>query len=213
MTPERKEATNFARSIIIFIGPEGSGKTSQAERLAQSSSLPVISTGNEIRRLAKSDEGPLGEECREMFAKDTYLSGETLMKILGDRLKKEDTKDGFILDGGLRTLEETVGFADMIAKAKRDDLPIVVFYLKIPNQESLRRLVHGEKARKRDRDTEDGVKSRLNNFYLNLEDRLKEIRKFAELVEIDALKPKDDVYEELCRAFMVSSPDTGEKPD
>lgn len=188
---------NLSSRIVIFIGPEGSGKSTMAKRLAEESGQPYISTGNIIRDLAANDEGPLGQKCREMFERDTYLSGETLMEILCKRLSQTDATDGFVLDGGLRTLEETIGFKDMLLSAGRG-LPATVVYLKIPKEESLNRLVNGENARKRDRDTVEGVESRLKEFYTGLERRLDEIKKHGwEIKEIDADKPEEAVYTDV----------------
>jgi len=193
---------NLKSQIIIFIGPEGSGKSTMAKKLSKESGQPYVSTGNIIRDLAANDDGSLGQKCRDMFEKDTYLSGETLMEILGSRLSKPDVSGGFILDGGLRTIEETIGFKEMLRVAGRS-LPTSVVYLKIPKEESFRRLVNGENARKRDRDTIEGVESRLREFYTGLEKRLDEIKKHGwEIKEIDADKPADDVYDEVRSAII-----------
>ncbi len=105
-----KETLDIDQRIILFIGPEGSGKTTIAKQLAKEGGRPYITTGDIIRDLAANDTGFLGEECREMFATHTYLAGDTLLKILTGRFAREDTLDGFVLDGGLRTLEETKDF-------------------------------------------------------------------------------------------------------
>jgi len=190
-----KERLSADNRIILFIGPEGSGKTMLGKRLAEELELPYITTGGILRDLAKNDEGLWGDECREMFLNHNYLDGETLLEILVDRFGQDDTKNGFVLDGGLRTLQETVDFQAMLEMAGCH-LPISVMYLKIPEEISYERLVLGEKARKRDDDTFEGVKSRLSKFAYQLEERLEHIEKEFNwvLVEVDVNCFEEEAY-------------------
>lgn len=201
MNRERATTLDLNKRIVIFIGPEGAGKTTIARRLAEGSSQLYISTGDIFRSLAANDPSPLGEECRNTLVHDTYIPPETFLKIVASRLTNPDTKNGFILDGGLRTLEETIGFKDMLQKARRE-LLLTVIYLHIPRNISFERLVTGANARKRDRDTKDGVTKRLGMFYKGLENRLAEIKKHGwEIKEIDATKPQDEVYKSVVTAL------------
>lgn len=105
---------------IAFIGREGSGKSTQAHELAKYLNKPYISTGDILRDLAKNDTGVWGKACRDMFEKSVYLDGQMLIEILVHRLSQDDCQEGFILDGGLRTLKETIIFKDMLVSASRD---------------------------------------------------------------------------------------------
>ena len=200
-----KENLNIGQRIIVFIGPEGSGKTTMAKELAKEGGKPYITTGDIIRDLAANDAGSLGEECREMFSTNTYLAGETLLKILTHRFAREDTENGFVLDGGLRTLEETVNFQNMLDTAKRA-LPLTIIYLQIPNEISIERLVVGENARKRVDDTIGGVENRLSKFYFQLEERLDHVNDQPnwDLVEIDATGSVEDVFSQVAVSLRVS---------
>lgn len=111
------EKLQLHNRIVVFIGAEGSGKTTQAKTLALETGKPYITTGDLIRDLAANDNGVLVDECREMFEKHIYLSGETLLAILIDRFSKADAAKGFVLDGGLRTVEETADFQNMMDQA------------------------------------------------------------------------------------------------
>jgi len=199
---EEKESLNIGRRIILFIGPEGSGKTTIAKQLAKEGGKPYITTGDIIRVLAANDTGALGDECREMLSSNTYLAGETLIKILTDRFAQEDTENGFVLDGGLRTLEETVDFQNMLETAGCV-LPLTIIYLRIPTEISIERLIVGKNARKRRDDTIEGVESRLSEFYFQLEERLSHINDQPnwELVEIDATSSIEDVFSEVAYSF------------
>ena len=186
------------REIVIFIGPEGSGKTTHACLLAEETGKPYVTTGDIIRDLAQKDPGPLGDECREMFASHGYLDGATLLKILVHRFGQDDVASGLVLDGGLRTLEETVDFTSMLAEAGLD-LPVAVVHLRIPGWMSFERLAFGEVARKRKDDTIEGVLSRLSKYYHQLGKRAAVIESWSgcKLVHIDATAPVEAVYAEV----------------
>ncbi len=201
-TIKAHEKLEIGNQIVIFIGPEGSGKTTHAAKLAQSAAKPYISTSEILHYLAKHDSGPLGDECRIMFATHTYLKGETLIRICQDRFSQADTANGFILDGGLRTIEETQVFPQTLLAANLD-LPVTVIYLPLPQEISLERLVTGHQARLRPDDTETAVNSRLDKFYLNLEARLAFIQAQTNwsLVSISAAASTDVVYTNICHHF------------
>jgi len=192
------ERIEIGKRIISFIGPEGSGKTDNSNLLSIQTGKPYLTTGSILRELATNDPGYYGEKAREMFASHTYLDGKLLLEIMCDRFSKEDTSDGFVLDGGFRTVEETDDFEKTLIKAGRN-FPVTVIYLNIPLETIYERLITGEKARKRNDDTKEALDSRLEKFFYRLEERLDLIRKNPnwDLVEIDALPPLNIVYKNV----------------
>lgn len=196
------EILRLGRQIITFIGPEGSGKTTVAKRLAKEANKPYITTGDIIRNLAEFDEGPLGEECRQMFRDKRYLSGETLIKLLTFRFQQSDTRDGLVLDGGLRTLEETIAFKGMLVEANLD-LRMNVIYLNVTPEVTFERLVSGPMARKRADDTEVGVACRLEKFNLNLVRRLEVISSQPGwgIYHLDGSLGPEEVYAQVCKVL------------
>jgi adenylate kinase len=88
---------------LIFIGPPGSGKGTQAKRLAAQHGVPHISTGDMLRE-AIADGTELGRQAAPIMASGALVSDELMLGIIDDRLAKSDAQCGFILDGFPRTL-------------------------------------------------------------------------------------------------------------
>ena len=194
-TVKGKEKLDLGKRIIVFIGPEGSGKTIQAEMLAGDCGMPYITTSGILHDLRVNDQSELGDEVRDMFENHRYLDGETLLRILAKRFSQDDVCDGFIVDGGLRTVFETAGFQQMLGEAGIF-LPLVVVYMQIPEEISYQRLLE----RQRPDDTPEGIAKRLAKFNFELERRIEIISSEPSwtLVEIDATPAKEIVYAEVC---------------
>jgi adenylate kinase len=88
---------------LIFIGPPGSGKGTQAKRLAAQHAVPHISTGDMLRE-AIADGTDLGQKAAPIMAAGALVSDDLMLGIINERLAKSDAQRGFILDGFPRTL-------------------------------------------------------------------------------------------------------------
>lgn len=92
---------------LIIMGPAGSGKGTQGKVISQKYGIPVISTGNLLREKASvGDE--LGKQINELISKGIIVPIDIITKILYNRLAGEDCKNGFILDGFPRTVEQAI---------------------------------------------------------------------------------------------------------
>jgi len=114
---------------LIFIGPQGSGKGTQAKLIAESYGFAHISTGDLLRSLT----GKLKEEADSYMHAGRLVPNEFMIKILKGRLEKEDCKKGIILDGFPRNITQSKEL-DKIIKIK------AAIHLDIPDEESIRRI-------------------------------------------------------------------------
>ena len=129
---------------IIFIGPPGSGKGTQAKRLAGRFGIPHISTGDMLRE-AVADGTELGLKAAPIMASGGLVSDDLMIGIINDRLAKPDAQAGFILDGFPRTivqaekLDGIVG-ADLQSGEGNGNGGLRVLQLLVPDDAIVRRI-------------------------------------------------------------------------
>ena len=172
--PQSNERLRLGKEIVVFMGPEGAGKSTIAKRIGAETGKPRVAIGDIIRDIADKPKAEYYDTCKTMLDQSGYLEPQILNKILIPRFKQKDLTDGFILDGGFRTLEEAQGFRNLLKNSGRL-MPVTAVYLHIPTSMSLDRLVTGPHARRRAGETEEGVHKRLDNHYNNLYQRIRSI--------------------------------------
>jgi adenylate kinase len=144
------------RPRIIFLGPPGAGKGTQAQRLAAVLGIPCISTG-EMLRDAIARATPLGRKAEPMMAEGGLVSDELLLDMIQERINEKDCERGYILDGFPRTLPQAHGLEQLVG----DGLPgLVVFNMDVPREELLKRLA----GRQRHDDQGPAVLRRLSEY-------------------------------------------------
>ena len=97
---------------IILLGAPGAGKGTQAEKICEHYSIPQISTGNIIRGAMK-DGTPAGVKAQEFVNSGKLVPDELVIEMVDDRLKQDDCKNGFILDGFPRTVPQAIALDKM----------------------------------------------------------------------------------------------------
>ena len=97
---------------IILLGAPGAGKGTQAEKICEKLNIPAISTGNIIRAALKNGT-EMGLKAKSYMDAGQLVPDEVVIGIIKDRLKDDDCKNGFILDGFPRTIPQAQALVDM----------------------------------------------------------------------------------------------------
>lgn len=100
---------------IMFIAPPAAGKGTQAEIITAKYNIPHISTGDILREIAKEDS-EIGNYVAETMASGKLVKDEITYQLIEDRLSREDCKNGFIIDGFPRNLDQAIEYDKILAK-------------------------------------------------------------------------------------------------
>ena len=100
---------------IMFIAPPAAGKGTQAELIVKKYNIPHISTGDILREISKEDS-EIGNYVAETMASGKLVKDEITYQLIEDRLSREDCKNGFIIDGFPRNLDQAVEYDKILAK-------------------------------------------------------------------------------------------------
>jgi adenylate kinase len=122
---------------LILLGPPGAGKGTQAQRLREDFQLPFISTGDMLRANVK-DGTELGKQAQEYMKAGDLVPDALIVAMVRERLGEEDARDGFILDGFPRTIEQAEALGKQLsALGRRVTAALLV---DVPDEEVVRRL-------------------------------------------------------------------------
>lgn len=141
---------------LLIVGPQGSGKGTQGERIADAFGIPAISTGD-LFRAAIAAESELGAEVKSVIEAGDLVSDELTFAVVQERL--EGAGGGFLLDGFPRNLAQ-VGLLDEYL-AGRDEPLTAVIELGVPRAVSIERLTERAREQGRTDDTEEVIANRL----------------------------------------------------
>ncbi|EIE02011.1 adenylate kinase [Leptospira licerasiae] len=146
---------------IIFMGPPGAGKGTQAKILCDTLGIPQISTGDILRAAVKNGT-QMGLEAKKYMDAGDLVPDSVVIGIIKDRLVEPDCKNGFLLDGFPRTVEQ----ADALDKIlNTEGLKIKrAINLEVPDEELLQRLLKRAEIEGRSDDNETTIKSRLETY-------------------------------------------------
>lgn len=174
---------------IIIIGIQGSGKSTQGNLLASKLHISYLSTGHIFRLLAK-EHTPIGRQVKVVMNAGLLISDEKTLQIVSDYLNRPEYKDGYILDGFPRTINQAASFENGIDH---------VIYLKISDKEALWRISgrEGDNGDIREDETLLAVRKRIKLFHEFTEPVIEYYKKKKILVEINGEQPVEDIKKQI----------------
>ena len=196
MTESSAPAASARRLLIV--GPPGAGKGTQAERLAAELSIPAISTGD-IFRANVSGETELGVLAKSYMDKGEYVPDSVTNDMVRSRLAEDDAKDGFLLDGYPRTLDQVEALDGMLEELGTS--LDAVLLLVVETEEVVGRLVERGREQGRSDDTEETIRRRLE-VYAEQTAPLIDVYEKRDLVRrVDGMASIDEVTTSLREAL------------
>ncbi len=207
--------------IIVLIGAPGAGKGTQARLLQERRGIPQISTGDMFREMQTLDT-PLAREVQEIMASGKYVPDELTSRMVKERTDRDDTKNGYVLDGYPRTLPQ-VEFLEELAKESNKTIEVIE--VDVPKDELMRRLtgrrncpVCGElyniysrppandnfcdlhpqsELKQRSDDKEESVRTRLETYERETEPLIDYYATSGRLKKVDGSGEVEDIYREV----------------
>jgi adenylate kinase len=185
---------------ILLLGPQGSGKGTQATRIASEFGLAHIATG-EMLRHAIAAGTPFGREVQPIVERGDLVPDELMIYLIRERLDEEDTREGFILDGFPRTMAQARALDAMLAEIGRD--LDIVFELQLDDDIAVERLLKRAVDERRTDDTPEAITRRLGDYHDKTKPLVGYYRNRGNLVGIHADRPIDSVFAEIQSALAT----------
>ncbi|OYW63837.1 MAG: adenylate kinase [Bosea sp. 12-68-7] len=189
---------------LIFLGPPGAGKGTQAARIVAKHGIPQLSTGDMLRA-AVAAQTPIGVKAKAVMYAGGLVSDEIVIGIVADRIEEPDCKKGFILDGFPRTLAQAEALDVMLA-SKHLELDTVL-ELKVDQSKLVDRIVkRAEEAKAagqpvRKDDDPEVFKTRLEAYNRDTAVVSPYYAARGQVIEIDGMQSVDDVTAAIEKAL------------
>jgi adenylate kinase len=212
---------------LVLLGPPGSGKGTQGERLQEDFHLPYWATGD-ILRAAVREGNELGAKVKEYMDRGDLAPDEVLVEVIGERIDSPEAADGFILDGFPRTIPQADALGEKLNELGR--ILTAALLIAVPDEEVLRRLggrrtcvkeghifhvefdppknedicdVCGARLEIRHDDKPEVIKHRLEEYHSKTEPLIAYYEERALLKRVDATLAPDEVSDRI-RALLAT---------
>lgn len=206
---------------VILLGPPGAGKGTQAKSISNKYNVPHISTGDIFRKNI-SEKTPLGIEAKGYIDKGLLVPDSLTIDIVKDRLKWEDCKNGFLLDGFPRTVSQAEALDEVLSgMGEKLDTTLLIhvpkefilermtgrrvcvscgasYHVKFnpPQTEGICNFCGGKVAQRKD-DTEETVAERLTVYDAQTEPLIDFYKKQSILKAVDGTKSIEEVFKDI----------------
>ena len=208
---------------IMFIAPPAAGKGTHAEIIEAKYNIPHISTGDILRDIAE-ENSELGEYVSEVLSSGELVKDEITYKLIENRLKKEDCKNGFILDGFPRNIDQAICYDQILNKLSYDIGVVILINIEkktlekrvigrrvcencdavfnINSEDSAPQVdsvcdVCGGRLYQRNDDNLEAFENRYSLYLEKVTPIIEHYRKLGVLYEVDGNKSKDNVTKQI----------------
>lgn len=190
---------------MLIMGPPGSGKGTQAERISERLGVVAISTGDIFRANVKGGT-PLGLEARKYMDNGDFVPDSVTNEMVRNRLSQDDAKEGFLLDGYPRTVAQ-VDYLDGILAAGEQKLGVVL-QLTAVDEELVSRLLGRARETGRSDDNESVIRHRLDLYHQQTEAVVARYAGRGILAEVDGMGRIEDVTDSVMGSIddVLSAP-------
>jgi adenylate kinase len=186
---------------IIFIGPQGSGKGTQAKLFADQLGFFYLGTGAMLREIATHNDD-LGKKVAEIIDQGKLLDDETIFKVVEERVATVPQGQGIVFDGMPRRLAQAEHLMNFLPTIHRERTATI--YLSLPHDESINRLVKRAEIEGRKDDTRERIEFRLDQYEHETVPVLDYLKTKTQFFGIDGTPPPQDVTQEIAEALNVS---------
>ena len=179
---------------VVFLGPPGSGKGTQAKLLAERLRVPDIATG-EMLRAGVLEGTPLGGKVKAVMESGDLVPDDLMIALIRERLAAPDAADGFVLDGFPRTVDQALAL-ERILKGNEKSVDVVV-NLAVPEAALIDRLAGRSDLEHRSDDGRHTVLERLRVYHEKTEPLIDYYEEQGILRRIDAARSSDQVRDQI----------------
>ena len=183
---------------ILLLGPQGSGKGTQAKRISADYGIPHVATGDMFRS-AVAAQTELGRKVAPILEAGELVPDDLTVALIRERLGEAVARGGFILDGFPRTLAQAEALDELLADIGR---PLsIVFEFQIPDELCIERLLKRAQAEGRVDDSPDVIARRLEIYHRDTEPLVEHYLATGNLVGVHADRAVDEVHAEIQQAL------------
>jgi adenylate kinase len=183
---------------LLVLGPQGSGKGTQAAQISAAYGIPHVSTG-EMFRAAIGAGTELGRRVEPILAAGELVPDELTVELIRERLQQPDAEAGFVLDGFPRTLGQAAALDELLAGLGR--ALDAVLYFDLADEVATARLVGRAADEGRADDTAEAIARRLVLYHEQTEPVVERYRATGLLVPLRAERSVDAVFAEIDEAL------------